>query len=217
MKSVFFGLLVFGTAFVSIQFSHAQSVTWGSAFGDSLRTSQGDSLGDDFQFELGVFRGDFQPTDANWSLWEADWEGFDRATAQNEGFSSAVGFINRSVAIDENGQTTSTAFEPAVQDHDFRGADVYLWVYRNDKSTEGGNEFALITDPGWKFPENVSPTAPPLEFRLALSNEAILGVSKNDTVALQTVAVGTPIPEPSASIMALFGGLLLLHRRKRPA
>lgn len=203
-------------ALLSAQDVDAQTVNWGSSFADVLLTSQGDSLDGEFQFELGVFHEGFDPAASDPSLWEADWEAFDRATLENGGFNPPLGFISRSAAIDEQGHTDSDAFAPEVQLYDFRDSDVYLWAYRTDKSLAGGNEFALITDSTWKFPATVSPTAPPLEFRLAIGNEAILGGAKNESFALQTASVGAAVPEPSAAFLTVLGGgCLLLHRRRR--
>lgn len=219
MKSTITKGILAGTAFFFAVFSpqeiHAQTVAWGSAFGSKLLDSKGDPLGSDFKFELGTFNDNFNPATTDPSLWAADWQGFDLASTANNGFSSTVGFINRSVAIAENGQTTSTAFEPAVQDYDFRSSELYIWAYRDSKTVEGGNEFALITDPDWDFPATVSPTGAPLSFRLADTNTAILGESQNASFSLKTVAVGVAVPEPSTGLLLAIGLSGWLIRRKR--
>ncbi|MCB1097289.1 MAG: PEP-CTERM sorting domain-containing protein [Verrucomicrobiae bacterium] len=195
--------------------TEAQTVSWGSAVADKLVDSTGVPLGADFKFEIGSFNQGFDPATSDPSLWEADWQGFDLASSGNNGFAAGLGFISRSVAIDETGKTTSTAFAPAIQNFDFRDSDVFLWAYKDTKSLDGGNEFALITDPSWHFPATVSPTGSPLSFRLDLTNTAVLGASKGADFALKTAAVGTAVPEPSTALLLLFGGCGLVMRRTR--
>lgn len=213
------GLASGAALFLSIfttQLIEAQTVSWGSAFGDDLVDSAGLPLGADFKFEIGTFSSGFSPAANDPSLWAADWQGFDLASTTNSGFAAAIGFINRSVAIDETGQTTSTAFAPAVQIFDFRNSDVYLWAYRDDKSVDGGNEFALITDPTWHFPATVSPTGSPLSFRLAITNTAVLGAVQTADFTLKTAAVGSAaVPEPATGLLLLLGSGCLLMRRSR--
>ncbi|MGK0184718.1 MAG: hypothetical protein ACI9R3_000492 [Verrucomicrobiales bacterium] len=201
---------------LSAQDIHAQSVSWGSAVGSVLQDSNGDSLGSDFRFELGTFSAGFNPAENSSSLWAADWHGFDMATTENEGFASTFGFFTKSAAIDENGHTTSNAFAPAVEDFDFRSSKLYIWAYRDNKSVDGGNEFALITDTDWKLPATVNPTGTPLSFRLADSNSAVLGDSQNAAFSLRTAAVGgAVIPEPGTAFLAVIGLSGLLFRRRR--
>ncbi|MDA0813688.1 MAG: PEP-CTERM sorting domain-containing protein [Verrucomicrobia bacterium] len=198
------------------QLTEAQTVSWGSAFGDKLVDSAEIPLTSEFKFEIGTFNPGFDPAAHDPSLWEADWQGFDLASTANAGFADAIGFINRSVAIDETGQTTSTAFSPAVQNFDFRDSEVYLWAYRDKGSVQGGNEFALITDPSWHFPATVSPTGSPLSFRLAITNTAVLGAIQDADFTLKTAAVGSEaVPEPTTGLLLLLGSCCLIMRRTR--
>ena len=177
-----------------LQSAESQTVTWGNSFGDTLLDSEINDLDAEFRFELGTFVAGFNPADQDPSLWSANWEGFDRADADNSGFNPAVGFFSRSIAITESGQTTSDAFDPEGQDYDFRGSQAYIWAYRDDTVTEDGNEFALLTDADWNFPDLISITAPPLEFRLSLSNQAIVGQSQNAIFALTNRSRGHACP-----------------------
>ena len=72
------------------QLTEAQTVSWGSAFGDKLVDSGGLPLGPEFKFEIGTFNPSFAPAANDPSLWAADWKGFDLASIANDCFAPGI-------------------------------------------------------------------------------------------------------------------------------
>jgi hypothetical protein len=62
------------------QFASAARINWYCPFNSANLTAAGQFMGDDFVFELGVFKADFIPTTENRSDWAANWLPAQRAT-----------------------------------------------------------------------------------------------------------------------------------------
>jgi len=206
--------------------SIGQTISWGTAVGNTLVQSDGATVGASFNFELGTFVDGFNPRVENPSVWAANWRAFDQANTSNAKFNPDFGFVSSSSVLDENGHTTVSPFAGEPEPHDFRGSQGYIWAF-NDKTPSADAEWALITDSQWKFPDNAQPNAPVLQWRLSEgdgeSHEPVFGGVNNTSgpgVKTETTAFDlqthTFVPEPSTVFLVLAGwGALLLSRPRR--
>ncbi|SKB07241.1 PEP-CTERM protein-sorting domain-containing protein [Prosthecobacter debontii] len=208
----------------------ASTIFWGSSIGvDVLIDSNGQPLGGEFSFEMGVFDNGFVPTVTNINDWAANWRVFDIAfdptptipddgdpegwSEENQAFAGTVDHLS-------DGTSDSPYATPGFQFQ--QGTVVYLWVYNTkDRVTE--TEWALVTDgvntgdtlSDWVFPDPAE-VAGSYDWMLGDADSAVYGgLSDNGGggVTLQTLVV--PVPEPG-SVLLLGVTVLgaLLHRRR---
>ena len=216
------GALLIQATLTFMESARADTVSWGTASGDDLRQSDGSFLDTTFTFQLGVFVDAFDPDGSNTSLWSGSWQPFDEATSANNGFNPIVGFVNRTVPLNEDGTTAVDPF--AADGHNFFDAQPMVWVF-NNKNADTSSEWALYTDTDWIFPSSASDSSPTShQFRLADADTVIFGGINSTTSSggsreaeIATFDLQThQVPEPSSGILGLLGALLLGWRRRRP-
>lgn len=209
--------------------SHARTITWGDAVGDTLLYSAGGNLGDDVIFELGSF-GSFTPTTSNMDQWVANWKVFDQAVA-GAGFNSAESFFDSTATVNADG--TSSAAPPLSPFVFNQGEQAYIWAFKVDKTLANGGEWALITNDAtdgsslddWLFPSHSDQTNLPLEWRLSNASDVIFGGlnsvqgpgdhnSNPVTFDLQLHAI---VPEPGSGLLLGAAVAALGLRRRRAA
>ena len=217
--------LLLGTA-VS---SHARTITWGSAVGDTLLYSAGGSLGDDVTFQLGSF-GSFVPDATNMNQWQANWKVFDQAAAPStSGFNSSEGLFSSTATLNADG-TSSAGLSPSTF---AQGEQAYIWAFKTDQSLVNGGEWALVTndaatDPNaannWLFPAHSDQTNLPLDWRISNATDVIFGGlnsvqgagDHNSNPVVFDLQLHAIVPEPGSALLACVAALGLGLRRRRP-
>lgn len=209
--------------------AHAMAVSWGSELFSDFRDSYGNPLDETFVIQLGFFEdvlgAPFVPDAGNVVDWAARWKVFDQAT-----LNIGLGYFSSEARVTAEGAGTSPAADLGVN---FIGRQAYLWI-RNGLEPMPGTEWFLATAAEWIFPQGSDEccdTTMPLQWSISDLNpdggEAVPPVWGGQTgrsgsgtytttspdFSLQTFTI---VPEPSAILIAMSGGLLLL-RRQRPA
>jgi hypothetical protein len=209
--------------------SHARTITWGDAVGDTLLYSAGGSLGDDVTFQLGSFGLGFTPDTTNMSQWAANWHVFDQAVAPaSSGFNSSEGFFSSTATVNADGTSSS-----GLSAYSFtQGEQAYIWAFKPNQSLVNGGEWALVTndaatDPNaadnWTFPAHSDQTNLPLDWRISNATDVIFGGlnsvqgpgDHNSNPTTFDLQLHTVVPEPGSAVLvaaAAFG--LTLRRRK---
>ncbi|MCC5789712.1 MAG: hypothetical protein JJT75_08755 [Opitutales bacterium] len=210
----------------------AITVNWGNTLGDVLVTSENDSIlpGGDFTFQLGAFTDGASPYSTSYVDWSSNWAIFDQATL-SEPFGNGEFTFNSTANLQADGTSDS---DFATDNHDFSGAEIYLWVFNENGQIESTTEWFLARVEIWTLPNVTAdggcddcPTDP-LEFAFS---ELVLGdiipvfggieeqtgdgyfIDRNTAAQLQTFTV---IPEPRFwSLLAGFLALGLVYRRRR--
>ncbi|WOO40737.1 hypothetical protein [Rubellicoccus peritrichatus] len=163
---------------VSIQ---ARALDWGSSVNAQGFQQDGVTpLNDAFVFYLGVFANGFTPTNANVDDWAANW--------------TTVDAVNYNPAYKVfNARHTTSATDPAA------GTQGYIWGIRRDKAL---NEWILITDSTWLWPEN-SLFGLKETWTVRMASEAIVGSINDSNYQMMTQNVGdAPLPSIDYAIWA---------------
>ena len=111
--------------------AHAQQINWFCEEGFTNRISDGAAMDGAFQFELGVFEGDFEPSSLNMDQWAANWR-----PAQRTEYDESI------AAFDAVWQVESNEAPFTV------GKPVYIWGWRVGPS---GSEWILLTNTSWTW------------------------------------------------------------------
>ena len=217
--------------------ARAISVSWGSEYFSDLRDSYGNPLDSSFYMQLGYFEATFTPDANNTAQWAANWHVFDQAAYNNpvNSFDPLVGYFTReSIAIDENGHSTSPYAEVGLN---FTGQEAYLWTFNNQ--TPGvGTEWLLARADSWVFPAGSVPgcceNELPLQWSVsdfATQDPQALPIwggqggqrgagyytDTNVNYSNYTLQTFTFVPEPSTAMLTALGvAIALLRRNRRP-
>ncbi len=207
------GVIFFSGAFVGLMLLSAdgRTIQWGGSVFDVNLQSDGSDVTSTFQFQLGTFGSDFQPSavnildDSGTNLWASNWHVFDESD-----YNEAAGFFSSSEVVIDNGVFGS-------------GDQAYIWIY-NDQNPGPESEWALLTSSSWQIPE-ADAQAPALEWRVSDVDTVIYGAANGVIGAgertvnpgnfdIQTFSFA-PVPEPNALFMWMIGMLYLGGRRRR--
>ena len=227
--------LVFKLSFLLISPILAQSAGWGtgnSYDADRYMSYLSDGTADTGQvnWNLGYFNSGFTATSSNWNQWASNFTVVDTAVNQDD-----VALGNR--------WGVSSNYTPVA--NEAVGQQVWVFAY-NDLSLFGTSSGeALLYSDGQLFPgsntissdifddsDSRDDNASVVWGRIDRAYDAAGGVFEGDGVFTNALADSTgvtngtfeaqlgswqAIPEPSTSILAAFGGVALLARRKRLA
>jgi hypothetical protein len=151
-------------------------------------TSDGQPMGSDFHFEIGVFTGTFVPTAANVGEWATYWR-----SAQRSPYSTVSKRFADSFEVTENTAPFTI------------GKTAYIWGFRGDA---GAGEWILFRAPSWTWP---GPTGfPPVFYQWFASEATAVIGSINPTGSpylMKSVSVNNAAP-PSTSWAEWQGELL---------
>ncbi len=220
MKSIHKGFFVM-LAVLAVSPAGAQTLNWGSEVFSQIADSRGEALDDSFVFELGAFQSGFVPDESNIGLWLDNWLVFDRAE-----YNAAAGYFGSTVQMQTDGTSNSTHLTPGAPS--FEGLEAYIWI-RNGDNLEPATEWFLARSVEWLFPSvelcgcgstlplswSVSDLADDLPQYGSQGDLRGPGEKEEDgpfTIQTHTLVV---VPEPGAAMLALFGGLLSIFRRRR--
>lgn len=169
-------LIVFSS--VSLQ---ARALDWGSSVNaQGLQQDGVTPLNDAFVFYLGVFSNGFTPTAENINDWAANWTTVD-AVNYNPDYKVF------------NARHITSAADPSA------GTQGYIWGIRRDKAL---NEWILITDSTWLWPEN-SLFGLKETWTVRMASEAIVGAINDSAYQMMTENVGNaPLPSIDYAIWA---------------
>lgn len=167
---------------------HAQTIEWGSVFGNTFETSAGAPLDNTFVFELGAFDM-FTPTPSNPEDWFANWRVFDTGA-----FNPALGYVTGVAQMNATGGSSSPSGDSSF---DFQGLQAYVWI-RNEDTPSPTSEWFLAVDPTWIYPNVVDDCC-------------------GNDFPLQWVIDGPvlTIPEPSGAMLLALTAVAGLLRRRR--
>ena len=218
------------------------TIDWGNDPFSTLIASNGTSLFDDsYKMEIGTFNTSSLggvPTSGNMSLWGSSWTSADTLGAPPDlngaGLNSGLGYFTGTFTFDSSNHSTNSGSL-------FGGNEqVYMWIYKGDKTYATGLEWALITNSAWVTPTaNTTPNAD--QWRISDPGTSVVfgGVnniqsagdytapnmptvanandsdSANFEVQTHTLTV-SPVPEPGGVLMiGMIGMATLLRRRAR--
>jgi hypothetical protein len=207
-------------AFSTLQI-HAQTLNWGVPVGEVLKDSNGDAIDDTYVFELGAFALNFDPQESNVGEWLTHWRVFDSLV-----YDTNFGFTTSSVFILSDVKSNST--RPGVSTQSFAGLNAFIWVRKGDQPV-AGSEWFVGRAIDWTFPTTADPCCPPSTTKewsvsdLGPGEMPEWGRQNNVTGPGVSIFTGTLnglqthtfIPEPSSSLLLIFGtaGLVLVRRR----
>ena len=190
----------------------AVTINWGNSISDqrAVVDNAGQAAPSSFVFELGYFTSGI-PTGAP-NTWRTQWSVLDTADYnQNFGFFSSSWTNDTNIAA---GETAS------------------FWISNGDYTATPNSEWAILTSSTWLIPQASDATQLPVEFRvtdvqstdeLKVADTAIFGrlddlsgqgISSAPPFPTTDIQLFTFVPEPSAAILSLLGGLALLHRKR---
>ncbi len=157
--------------------AHGSQINWQSRPFATHQTSEGTPLDETYLFELGAFRDGFTPSAANTGSWASHW-----VVAARSSFNVANEVFGGSHILENNEAPFTTTN---------RG---YIWGF----ATSGINEWVLISDPSWLWPETGDPLTFPEDWAVSTATEIIVGQVDPDESAffLQTARIDATALSP---------------------
>ena len=194
--------------------AHAVTIHWGNSLFDSLKQSDGITpINDvDFTVQLGFFDG-ISPDISNVDQWQSNWRVFDQAN-----FNSAIGYFTGSANLNETTRTSDSPFAQAINPLTTfpSTAQAHIWISNGGAANQPGTEWAVFTNPNWKFPETGQHDQ--VEWRVSdPGTTAVFGAVVTPSSGPSTIQAATfpVIPEPGTATLLLLGIGLALRRKRR--
>lgn len=184
------GVLVGPTAVVEA----GTTIGFGSSVAATNLTSSGAPMHEGFEFQLGTFEGDFQPTADNTAQWLGAWRpASDRDGVPLEG--NTVPYQTRELGgVFPEGVRANHFAGSVTLDHNEPpfdlGGQLYIWGY-DQRATPGPAEWILITDPSWIWPDGSS-NLPAASYAVSGESTAIVGEVSGVGFEMQSAAVTVP-------------------------
>lgn len=221
-------LLMVVCSLVIGQRSAAQTVNWGDTMFSDLVNSKGQALDSSYTVEIGAFASNFVPDQSNVTQWSSYWRGFDGTTIN--GIETPVddgitGYFTSSVQMQAGGTSSNSAY-PSLG-LNFQDLQAYMWI-RKGTDAQPGSEWLLARASTWTFPtyQGCCSNNPPTEWSVSdLAAENVVpvfgkqgdlaGAGTATDTGTHTLQTFTFVPEPSAALLVVFGGLCLVLRRRR--
>lgn len=196
-----------GQNFEAIEQAPGSQIGWASqAFGtnymaDGVTTFE--QSGVSIHFELGSFVAGFDPSTTPMDQWAANWVALEGTDG-----SSSVTYNNG----DQQFIQTSTL--PANASPFNLNGQAYIWGYTS-KEAETTSQWILLAAPAWKWPDVNGLQPATFSVSDALQQDAIMGFVNFPGGGFHMQLDWVVVPEPSSAMMAMFGTIALVSRRRR--
>lgn len=151
-------------------------INWAGAFNRVNLKSNGTPMDTQMVFELGVFTPGFAPTEANKTLWAANW------------WRASLAFYNADLRYFAGVHPVSSNAFPFSA-----GSKGYIWGH---DGTCSNGEWILMSDPNWSWPTQ-NPTELAVNWTVSSASQVILGQANGAGFQMKSAQASGPLPATS--------------------